>query len=78
MLLQHLDDVIVGLIYVLAGEQRRIGQIDAATVHRVVDGQVILQAEGEVLLTVAGGGVDCTGAGIQGDVLADTTGTSRS
>ena len=70
-LLEHGDDVLVGVEDLLAGEQRRRRQEAAVVADGIVDGQPVLLADREVFLAVAGRGVHGAGAAVERDVLAE-------
>ena len=55
----------------LPGEQRGVGQEATVPTHRIVHRQAVTVADDVVLQAMAGGGMDGSGAGVQGDVLAE-------
>ena len=70
-LLQHRDHVLVRFEHVLAFEQRRAGDEAAVAADRIVDRQLVLQADFVVLVAVPGRGVHEAGAGIERHVVAE-------
>ena len=70
-LLQHRDHVLVRIEHVLAFEQRRARDEAAVAADRIVDGELVLQADFIVLVAVPGRGVHQARAGIERDVIAE-------
>ena len=68
---QHLDDMCVGVEYLLAGKQRRAGQKAPVAADRIVDFQVVAPADDVVIEAMAGRGVHRSGAGIERHVIAE-------
>ena len=68
--LEHLDNVIVGLGHVLAGEQLGTGDKLAVISHRAFDRQAVLHAHQIILESVARCRVNHAGAGLGGNVIA--------
>ena len=70
-LAQHLDDRLVRLEHVQAGEQRRGRQEQAVATDRIVDRQSVFLADDEIVKTVAGRRVHGAGASVERDVIAE-------
>ncbi len=67
---QGRGDRIAGPVDVHAGEQRHPGVERAVIAHRLRHIQSVVAAEDKILLAMAGGDVDKTGAGFGGDEIA--------
>ena len=68
---ERIDDHRVGRIHLEAGHERDVGQEAPVIADRVGHRQAVALPDGEILVTVPGGGVDRAGARIERHMLAE-------
>jgi hypothetical protein len=73
-LLEQIDDQRVRVPHLLAREVLDLRGQETALVHRAVDVEAIFHPREVVVPAVTGGGVDDTGAGVEGDVVGQHAG----